>query len=319
MIRDAIGELPPELTGGLTFHLPMEVQALEHAGADRSVIDRRVEEGIAEAFAAGLVDPPLYRWAVDHYRPTATELLSDDRTTREAAFGSIVALGEGLAGAAFHGLIRLGYAAWRRDDVEMARGLAYLRTRRQVLNAGVVGDDLRAELPPADQRDGLTVFDLLNVVAGAGVASPTVVGRTLRSAATDAAGLVRRNPSSFVAVHALTGLHAMCEVHRLACGDESFDQWATSITAPWWSAYLIAGAACAALTETQPHEDVVAYDGTHGPVDSVDALVSASILTGDTHDVKTAVSLRRLVEFGLLDEADAVATGLRRLAAGMLI
>ena len=49
------------------------------------------------------------------------------------------------------------------------------------------------------------------------------------------------------------------------------------------------------------------------------SLVAASVHTGDTHDVKTAVSLRRLVQFGLLDESEAVATGLSRLAAGMLI
>ncbi len=297
----------------------MEVQALEHAGADRSVIESRVEAGIAEAFAAGLIDPPLYRWAVDHYGPTASALLSAEPTVRQNAFHPILPLGEGLAGAAFHGLIRMGYASWRRDEAELARGLAYLRTRRQVLNAGVVGDDVRADLPPADLRDGLTVFDLLSVVAGAGTSSRTVAGRTLRSAAADAAGLVRRNPSSFVAVHALTGLHAMCEVHRLVCPDEIFDRWEAACTAPWWTAYLIAGAACAALTETQPPEEIASYDGSHGSVASLDSLVAASIHTGDTHDVKTAVSLRRLVEFGLLDEAEALDTGLSRLAAGMLI
>ena len=111
----------------------------------------------------------------------------------------------------------------------------------------------------------------------------------------------------------------MCEVHHLVCTGEPFDQWETSITAPWWSAYLIAGAACAALTETQQPEGPGNYDESYGPVDSIDSLVSASILTGDTHDVKIAVSLRRLVEFGLLEEADALATGLRRLAAGMLV
>ncbi len=297
----------------------MEVQALEHAGADPSVIDRRVEDGITQAFAAGLVDPPLYRWAVDHYGPTASALLSADPAVRRHAFHPIRPLGEGLAGAAFHGLIRMGYASWRRDETELARGLAYLRTRRQVLNAGVVGDDVRADLPPADLRDGLTVFDLLSVVAGAGTSSRTVTGRTLPAAAADAAGLVRRNPSSFVAVHTLTGLHAMCEVHYLVCPDETFDRWETACTAPWWTAYLIAGAACAALTETQPPEQVATYDGSHGVVDSIDSVVAASVHTGDTHDVKTAVSLRRLFEFGLLSESEALDTGLSRLAAGMLI
>ena len=120
----------------LTFHLPLEVAALELAGASAEVVAARVAQRLADAYAEGLVDPPLYRWAVEHYRPVADQLLSPDRHERERGFAGIDALGPGLAGAGFHGLIRLGYGLWRRRPGEVARGLAYLRTRRQVLAGG---------------------------------------------------------------------------------------------------------------------------------------------------------------------------------------
>ena len=129
----AIVELPPETSGALTFHLPLEIFALEEAGAGPEVIQARTAAGLAEAYRSGLVDPPFYRWAVEHHRPAAAALLSASADDRLAAFASVRTLGEGLVGAAFHGLIRTGYGALRRDADEIARGLAYLRTRRQVL------------------------------------------------------------------------------------------------------------------------------------------------------------------------------------------
>ncbi|HRE01090.1 MAG TPA: hypothetical protein PLV68_07300, partial [Ilumatobacteraceae bacterium] len=123
---DAIVDLPPELNGGLTFHLPLEVFALEHAAASAAHIDARIEAELAVAFRDGLVDPPFYRWGIEQYRPLATTLLASDAAARCQAVQSVAPLGDGLAGAAFHGLIRLGFGALRRDADEIARGLAYL-------------------------------------------------------------------------------------------------------------------------------------------------------------------------------------------------
>lgn len=321
--RDAILDLPPEMTGGLTFHLPMELAALIDAGAAPDVIAERSRGRVVEAYAAGLIDPPLYRWAVERYTPTAKALLSTDAAVRAAAFREVLPLGDGLAGAAFHGLIRLGYAAWHRDEAEIARGLAYLRTRRQVLAASPgMGADLAVDLPPADAREGATVFDLLNLAAGTGEPARSAAdsrGRTLRSGLQEGVALVRRNPSSFVAVHALTGLHALCEVHHLVCGEPPADATIhDGMLAPWWDAFIVASRACSLIVETTPPEALAAFDGPFGPFESIDDLVRASIVSDDTHDVKLAVALRRLVGFGLLDEADAVSVGLHRLAAGQL-
>jgi hypothetical protein len=321
--RDAIFDLPPEMAGGLTFHLPMELVALDDAGAPSATVSQRTRERLVEAYSTGLVDPPLYRWAEAHYADTAAALLSPAADSRLAAFHSVHALGDGLAGAAFHGLIRLGYAAWKRDTAEVARGLAYLRTRRQVLASAVDGraSTFPDAMPPVDVSQGTTVFDLLNIVAGTGRPGQVLhEQRTITATALirGATGMVRRNPSSFVAVHALTGFHALCEVHNLVCGEAPDANLAESPMWSWWRSYAVAARACSIIVEAEPPEALAAYDNAFGPVTSIDSLVTASAQSGETHDVKVAVALRRLVLLGLLDEDEAVSTGSARLAAGRI-
>ncbi len=317
---EAIVDLPPEMAGGLTFHLPMEWVALRVAGASASMIEGRARARLVEAYAAGLVDPPMYRWAVQRYAPVARALLADEAVVRAAAFSSVEPLGDGLAGAAFHGLIRLGYAAWQRDENEVARGLAYLRTRRQVL-AGAHTPSAALALPSDDlpgplQRDGATVFDLLSIAAGSG--QPARLAADARSGQITSLlqtglELVRRNPSSFVAVHALTGFHALCEVHVLVCGEPPSDASSSPLDS-WWDAFSVASAACSVLVQTEPPESVQDASSIE-QINSMDAMVAAATGSDDTHDVKIAVALRRLVGFGMLSENEAVAVGKTRLAA----
>jgi hypothetical protein len=341
---DDIGALPPEMTGGLTFHLPMELVALRDAGASDTECAVLRNERLREAWAVGLIDPPMYRWAVERYRETAAELLSNDHSTATRALHDIEPLAEGLAGAAFHGLIRLGYGLWQRNTDEVARGLAYLRTRRQVLGsppaaspggtAGTAGTAATAEpagqatshatghataqtlsdLPSEAEQAGVTVFDLLNIAAGSSngnVAHESDTGSpaSQRRLVTHAVALVHRNPQSFVAVHALTGVHALCELQQIA-GDH--------VLKTWWEAYAVAQRACSILVQTTAPDTPVAYDSRYGPIRNVGELVVASIQSGETHDVKLAVALRRLMSFGLLTEAEAVQTGTTRIASGQL-
>jgi hypothetical protein len=205
----------------------------------------------------------------------------------------------------------------------MARGLAYLRTRRQVLASAhdVHGSQTPDAIPPSSVSAGSTVFDLLNIVAGTGrpgrvLHEPrAITAAALVSAAT---ALVRRNPSSFVAVHALTGFHALCEVHHLVCGASLRAVPDAEPTWEWWRSYAVAARACSIIVESEAPEALAAYDNTFGAVTSVDSLVAASVLSGETHDVKVAVALRRLVRLGLLAEDEAVTTGITRLAAGRI-
>jgi hypothetical protein len=324
-----IFDLSPETTAGLTFHLPMELVALRDAAAPEETIKKRKQERLHDAQAEGLTDPPMYRWAVRRYTDTAQRLLSgNDR----AAVEEIEPLAEGLAGAAFHGLIRLGYGAWQRDEAEIARGLAYLRTRRQVLaspsstpsSLGLTEDTglaIRSDLPGPAERDGVTVFDLLNLAAGTGLcAAPDAhVADTPRALGLAAMALVRRNPSSFVAVHAATGFHALCEVELLLSGvAPSPHVMPTSNMNAWWSAYAIALRACTLLVESAAPDALPGYDDGYGVVTDIESLVTASINSDDTHDVKLAVALRRLVRFGLLTDAEATEVGIARLAAEQL-
>ncbi len=315
----AVVELPPEISGALTFHLPLEVFALQAAGADPAVIDARIADRLAEAYRDGLVDPPLYRWAVEHHRDVARRLLDPSPTVRDAAFRSVLPLGDGLAGAAFHGLIRLGYALWRGDPEEVARGLAYLRTRRQVLAGAVTGraddPDDGGAMPPHDQRAGATVFDLLNLAAGAGghddLIDPGVGLPSPRSMAARAADLVRHDASSFVAIHAVTGLHGLVEVHRSVTGAAPDDDISDSVVAPWWRAYAAALRACSLVVAGTPTTGTPECTETFT---DLGALTRAAIDSGDTHSVKLVVALRRLAELGVVETATVFDLGARKLA-----
>ena len=304
----SIVELPPETSGALTFHLPLEVFALEDAGATPEHIEERIAAGLADAYRAGLVDPPFYRWAAEQYRPVAAALLSPGRSEREAAFASVLPLGEGLVGAAFHGLIRTGYGALRRDPDEIARGLAYLRTRRQVLRGpsapGSTPAAPASALPPPDVTDGTTVFDQLSLAAGAGGDDPLAnPARPLPPApelARRAADLLRHDAGSFVSVHAMTGLHGLAEVHHLVTGEPPGSGLDATILGPWWRAWAIGLLACTAVVTNTP---AVGRTEQAPAITDTPSLMAAAVASGDTHSVKLAVAMRRLAAFGVLDEA----------------
>lgn len=300
-------ELPPETSGALTFHLPLEVFALQAAGAAPDVIDARISARLADAYHDGLVDPPLYRWAVDHYRPFATRLLDAAPAARADAIRSILPLGDGLVGAAFHGMIRLGYGAMRRDAEEIARGLAYLRTRRQVLHgpgAQAGTDQLPSvAMPSPAELEGSTVFDQLSLAAGAGghdeLTDPARPLFPAAALAARAAELIRHDAGSFVSVHSMTGLHGLAEFHTLVIGSPPGADLDGTVLAPWWRAYSIGLQACTIVVSATT---VVGRTECAPVFTDTEALVAAAVASGDTHSVKLVVAMRRLAEFGVLDE-----------------
>ena len=173
-------------------------------------------------------------------------------------------------------------------------------------------------MPSMAELEGSTVFDQLNLAAGAsshrGFAPPDGPLPSAASLCHGALALVRRNPSSFVSVHALTGVHALCEVHRMVEGSSPdphgpIDQLAI---APWWRAYQWALHACTVLVLDTPPQ---ALPGARAEVDSIQSLSAAAIGTGETHDVKVVLAMRRLAEFGLLTVEEVLETGAVKIAA----
>jgi hypothetical protein len=301
-----IYDLPPEKTGALTFHLPLELQAMRALGVPADTIRSHAMSPLSEAFGQGLIDPPMYRWAVAHYGPAAEALLSADKEKLKDLWVELEPLGEGLAGAAFHGLIRLGYAAYFGQKEELARGLAYMRCRRQVLfsqqeiktpDEGFVSG--RPVVPSVDS----TIFDKLNIVSG----DSRVLSNADRfgpipergSLAKIALAQLRRAPQSFVAVHCLTGIHALVEFERFLAGrvDAALDDW--------WRAYLLALRVMVAIVDSETHE----LPRVPGTIKSMDDLVAGALVSNETHCIKVTVALQRLIEEKLIDEKDALIAG----------
>jgi hypothetical protein len=310
---ECVLDLPPELVGGLTFHLPLVLQALEVLGTEhpaKAVGD--VE--LAAAFEKGLVDPPFYRWAVEAYATIADRMINGRPHERLAAFSEVEELGEGLAGAAFHGLIRLGYAAARRDSREAARGLAYMRSRRQVLRSGHVRPPRKRErsvpAPSARTLEGATIFEQFNLVAGEPIAETASAAVSPRGVVEGALVLFHRNPSSFVAVHALTSAHALIELSKLV-EDAPVDHPITALrTATWWESLRVAHAVASRVIDLQG--DGVSDAGS--ATSSLRHLITKCVETEEVHTIKVAASMSRLLHFGVVDDASARRVLLAKLA-----
>lgn len=309
--------LPPEHRERLTFHLPLEVQALEVAGADRDLIADRVERRLPAAFASSLVDPPMFRWAERHYGGVGEGLLAPGADDRRRAFEQILALGPGLAGGAFHPLIRFGYGALRRDAHEITRGLAYLRVRRQVLFARPVrtADPSELGMPTPEELDGTSVFDQLDLVAGEqallgdGPEPPLPSVAELARTATE---LVLRDPGSFIAIHTVTGLHGLVEVDRLVTGrDDLAELPSDPLLSSWWRAMADAITACAVLVRPADGPSLPPSALPH----DLDALVARAVTSPEVHDLKISVSLRRLAALGVVPATRALEVGAAKLAA----
>ena len=311
--------LPPELGERLTFHLPLETQALEVAGASDGEITARIEQRLPAAFGASLIDPPLFRWAESHYHDEGIGLLSSNLDERRRAFSEVASLGPGLAGAAFHALIRTGYGALRQDPHEISRGLAYLRTRRQVLFASAPNTSQREKinLPTLEELANSTVFDQLDLVAGERALflpdGPPTPLPSIEELVQSAFGLVLHDPGSFIAVHTVTGLHALVELDRQVTGRSDLSGIPTDpLLVPWWSAMANAITESSVLVHlgspSAPSRPKLTFAG-------MEELVKASIDSCEVHDLKISVALSRLVSLKIATESEALTVGSAKLSA----
>lgn len=240
----AIEALSPEYGPGFTDHAPMCIEALE-----------RLDPSALGPFLAAYTprlrplakepDPSL----ADFPERAARELAAIERVGTFEALR--VALEEHLsrhvAGAAFHGILRVAHAAralgradapeWRR---ELARGLAYARLRGEALpqrpsepapSDGIdVAEALRALSPPADAL----AYDpgmITPILAGRAAAHPELAAvsarvrsaedpreraHTLREEAARLLALGEHHPgNTFTLLHGVTGMDAVCALVAL--------------------------------------------------------------------------------------------------------
>jgi len=217
----------------LSNHLPMALVALDRLGAS----DARLEE-FARAYERRLAPIPdavpiagFDDWLAARGRPDAYGALRRyfdeaiaQRGAEDVVRTHLARLIDGLAGAAFHGLIRLAYALDVRSDARIAAGLAYLSEVHQPLGArgrteAWTSDPMAALRRLADVTvlsqlaRGANIGQRMRQVAShpsfSGVIDWLAVTPATPAALTDAATALYAATDDFTALHGLTASHAV--------------------------------------------------------------------------------------------------------------
>ncbi len=274
LLRDARARFAPEYEGGLTNHLPMCLVALHRLGAPE---DRLA--AFAAAYGARLAPAAPWPRALAFAHEVGAEGI-DGALRRH-----LRSLLPGLAGAAFHGVIRVAYGALAKDDDEVATGLAYLEDNALVLeegsgpagresDVGALAERLRGIPKPA----GRTITERLNVVA-ADPRFQEAVGELAvdKSTLSQVSGLGARwylSADDFASLHVLTGAHAVRLLRPWTQDERAADR-----------ALAVAALACFVVSGCPPRVD--ARGLAHADDKEIKARATAS---DDDHLAKLALS-----------------------------
>jgi Questin oxidase-like len=294
----------------LSSHLPMALVALERLGADDARLtefagryrDRLVAVPDAEPVAS-FEEWRVARGAAHAYGPVRCYLeaciAADGRD--EVVRRHVTELIDGLAGAAFHGIIRLAYALESASDARVAAGLAYLTQVHQPLgprgrHAPFTDDPIVA----LDRVAGLECLRAATVTGNIGqrmravtsheefdgVVDWLAVDGTTAVRLTDAAVALYAQTDDFVALHGLTGSHAISIVAPYVEDiDALFSFWFQSLAA----AYVTIGAP----RLTEPAASVAAWLEAPTPWPEIARRARQS---DDEHVSKLVYSARALEE-----------------------
>ncbi|MCR5866397.1 questin oxidase family protein [Aquincola sp. J276] len=156
-LLDAGLDRAPEYGPGFSTHLPMALQALHALGATAPRLHDFAQQHVAELHArpvpAAAAEPHSWhalRGQGDAFEPLqamfALRLQQEEPDTVLAE--TVPALLDGVAGGAFHGLIRTAHAVAARHEGELSMGLAYWAARHAPLAAP--NEQAAADLPLAD-------------------------------------------------------------------------------------------------------------------------------------------------------------------------
>ena len=312
----SLADNSPEYGSGLTDHAPMAIEALERIGPHA-----------IDAFCARYVPRlrPLDREPDPQLRGFArASSVIAERIDREGAEAVLVddapSLARSVAGAAFHGIIRVAHAVrgLRRDDHpvrrgELARALAYASARADVL----------PQRPARSSEGTSTLREALErlapspeaLVHRAGMITPTLVARAaahprlgsvsaslrregspvaraieLRS---EAATLLARGEHApgvtFTLLHAVTGAEAVLTLARVLPADHASELVSEGAHALLAMRVAFVGALDRPLTSTSPWAE----------------LRTRAIESLDDHAIKLAASLDD--KEGLTDEVRCAA------------
>ena len=208
---------------------------------------------------------------------------------------------DGVSGAAFHGVIRLAYALESESGPRVAAGLAYLTEQHQPLGprgvAAPVTDDpvvalarLRADAElrgVADTAEG-NIGERMAAVARhpgfAGVADWLEVTPTTAHELTGAALALYAATDDFIALHGLTGSHALTVVAPYADDPGELAAW-------WFQALAAAYVTIGSPALDDPHGAIAHWLETPS---SWDSIASAAAGSDDEHVVKLAYTAREL-------------------------
>ena len=291
-----------EYQGHLASHLPMALAALQRLGADAARLDAFTAQYTQRLHPA----PPIGHWPVgDAWRsrfgdPAAWPVYRDffrqwlhHEGAGDLLNQSLPWLLQGSAGAAFHGLIRAGYAFTAGEPDELADALAYWACRWTDLQPPdsaarkprQTTDDPRKLLPalaalagPAHKREPLIVLRMAAAVRRRGfeglVAGLQVDGKTLERLARAAAQLYARS-GSFTVLHLVTSAQAARVLLPLL--DDS-----VAAVAAYWRAY--AAGVVAAGVDPAAGRSAVLLDWP--------ALQAAATASDDEHLIKLVDACR---------------------------
>ena len=237
LLHDVRTRYAPSYSGGLTNHLPMCVTALHKLGASE---DRLL--AFTAAYAPRL--EPSTPWARAHDFIHEVETRGPDAVLREHLKGLL----PGLAGAAFHGIIRVAYATMAKDHGELGTALAYLEDSALALDvpsAGTCSDVavLADRLRDIDKPSGYTITERVLGVAKdprfLRVAADLAVDKTTLSQVSSLGARWYLAADDFSSLHVLTGAHAV-RVLRPWIDDERAADRALAIAA--LASFVVCGA-----------------------------------------------------------------------------
>ena len=285
----------PEYADGLSNHLPMTLVALHRLGADAAQMNawheryaRRLQPApLADTWPAG--DPwpdrlgqvstwPLYRSLFQQW--------VDHEGVREMLAQTLPVLMPGCGAAAFHGPIRVAYAARSGHAGELADALAYWACRFLPLGALPAEPGTQADPEPllkalrAGRSKQPLIFQRMQDAARsaslhAQVAQLAIGEHTLERLARLSAKAYALS-GNFTALHLVTGCHAM-RVLSAFLDDDDGTAWRWFWQA-WAAAVVAAGMTASAAPRLLPWDDIVA----------------AALAQDDEHVIKLVDSCREL-------------------------